>query len=456
MNMPDFQFDILGGGIAGLSVGYFARKQNLPFTIYEASSQAGGNAVTFRFGDFLFDSGAHRLHDKDNLSTTEVQSLLGNKLKRIHAPSQIHDRGKWIDFPLSPWNLLKRLGPYVFVKAGMEVLGTKFGRRAPGDSFESFALNTYGRVISERFLLNYSEKLWGRPCCELSPRISGKRLEGLNLKTFFIETLLGERSKTRHLDGAFFYPEHGIGMIAESMATFCGPENLRTRSTITRLFHQGDAITDIEINGTTRHAAGHVVSTIPLDHFVSILDPAPPAEILRLAAGLRYRHVILTAFVVRKERLGRNASTYFPGKEFPFTRIYEPKQRSPHMSPGNTTLLVAEIACDQDDPCWTMSDTDLRAMVEPHLVKIGWCTQRELGEMTSRRMPHAYPVQSLNVEASVQKIHTYCSGFSNLQISGRNGCFSYIHIHDLLRMAREIVSHCAPPPQRAHYGSEHS
>lgn len=185
MHPNSIHLDILGGGIAGLAVGYFAKKQHLPFTIYEASETIGGNAITFRHEDFLFDSGAHRLHDKDASATMEVQQLLGTALKRINAPSQIHDRGKWIDFPLSPWNLLKRLGPLVFTMAGLEVIGTKIGRPVPGNSFESFALNTYGRTISERFLLNYSAKLWGRPCRELSPRISGKRLEGLNLKTFF-------------------------------------------------------------------------------------------------------------------------------------------------------------------------------------------------------------------------------------------------------------------------------
>jgi len=440
MNSERIQLDILGGGVAGLSVGYFARKHNLPFTVYEASPNPGGNAVTFQVGDYLFDSGAHRLHDKDSFSTTEIQTLLGPALKRIHAPSQIHDRGNWIDFPLSPWNLLKRLGPHVFVKAGFEVIGTKFGPRAPGGSFESFALNTYGRTIAERFLLNYSEKLWGRPCHELSPRISGKRLEGLNLKTFFIETLLGERSKTKHLDGAFLYPDHGIGMIADGMAKFCGPGNVRTQSSITRVLHREGRITEIEINGATRHKAGHVVTTIPLDLFIGMLDPAPPAEIQRLASALRYRHVVLTAFVVHKPRLGRNASTYFPAKEFPFTRIYEPKQRSPRMSPSDTTMLVAEIACDTNDPIWSMSEEELRALVEPHLLRIGWCSKQELGDMTARRMPHAYPVQSLDVETSVRRIHDYCAGFANLEISGRNGCFSYIHLHDLLRLAREIVA----------------
>ena len=37
----------------------------------------GGNAITFRHGAFLFDSGAHRLHDKYPDVTRDLQALLG-------------------------------------------------------------------------------------------------------------------------------------------------------------------------------------------------------------------------------------------------------------------------------------------------------------------------------------------------------------------------------------------
>lgn len=256
----------------------------------------------------------------------------------------------------------------------------------------------------------------------------------------FIETLLGERSKIKHLDGAFLYPDYGIGMIAEKMAEYCGRHNIHVNTPITRIHHDGTTITHIESNGSGPRQVSHLVSTIPLDIFLRSLVPAPPEEILNLAKTLTYRNVILTAFTIHKKFLSRNASTYFPSSEFPFSRIYEPKQRSPHMAPSDKTSLVAEISCAENDPIWTMPDAELRALVEPHLLKVGWCTKQELGAMVAHRMPHAYPVQDIHVENTVHKLHSYCSGFSNLQISGRNGRFSYIHIHDLIRLAREVVA----------------
>ena len=52
---------VLGGGPAGLSIGYYAKKKGIPFTIYEASDCIGGNSTTLRHGDFLYDSGASLL-----------------------------------------------------------------------------------------------------------------------------------------------------------------------------------------------------------------------------------------------------------------------------------------------------------------------------------------------------------------------------------------------------------
>ncbi len=50
MGTEPTRFTILGGGIAGLAVGYFAKESDIPFTIYVASGRLGGNATTFRRG----------------------------------------------------------------------------------------------------------------------------------------------------------------------------------------------------------------------------------------------------------------------------------------------------------------------------------------------------------------------------------------------------------------------
>ncbi|HEY9844649.1 MAG TPA: NAD(P)-binding protein, partial [Candidatus Caenarcaniphilales bacterium] len=160
------QITILGGGPAGLAAGYYAKKNTLPFVIFEASNLTGGHCVTLRNQDFYYDSGAHRFHDQDAEATAEIKHLLKNDLTKIRVPSQIFYQGKLIDFPLSPLNLTQNLGLYASARAALELIGSRCKGKAPEETFESFALFTYGKTIANQFLLNYSEKLWGVRCSQ--------------------------------------------------------------------------------------------------------------------------------------------------------------------------------------------------------------------------------------------------------------------------------------------------
>ena len=169
---------ILGGGPAGLSAGYFARKRGLPFEIFEARDAVGGNAVTFEHRGFLIDSGAHCLRDRDAETTAEIRDLLGDDLVEIALPSQIHHRGKLIDIPLSPLGVLTKLGLAATGSAVRAFVRARLRREGGERSFRAAAVRGCGEVIATRFLLNYSEKLWGLPPERLSPVVSGERSAG--------------------------------------------------------------------------------------------------------------------------------------------------------------------------------------------------------------------------------------------------------------------------------------
>ena len=431
---------VLAGGPAGLAVGYYARKHGLSFAIYEANSRVGGNCITLSQGDFRFDSGAHRLHDKDEEVTQEVKILLGDELHRVSAPSQIFFRGRYIDFPLSPLDLLKNIGPFEFSRAGLAFLNARVNKSELDGSFESLALYRYGRSIAEKFLLNYSEKLWGLPCHQLSPNISGKRLKGLDLRTFLIEATLGKLAKTQHLDGSFYYPKMGYGRIVERMEEFCGPENIRLNHRINRVLHDGKRIQAIGIQGSDRpFRVMQVVSTLPLSLLVRSLDPPPPKSILQLANSLRYRHLRLVALFLNKPAVNGNATVYFPEKAFPFTRIYEPRNRSPYMSPAGKTSLVVEIPCHREDAIWGLENAELIDLVTQKLVEIGWIKAEEVIDSWCGRLNFAYPILELGFEDKVAQIMDWLDRFDNLRLSGRNGKFAYTHLHDMMRFGKAIV-----------------
>lgn len=437
---------ILGGGLAGLAVGYYAAKKNIPFRIFEANDRTGGNCVTFQYKDFLFDSGAHRIHDKDPEITSEFKHLFGDDLKKVEAPSQIYHNGKFINFPLSPLNVMKNLGIMNSFRALLELALSRIKKSSPNQNFEKFALQTYGNTIAERFLLSYSEKLWGIPCDRLSPHIAGKRLKGLDVKTLFMETIFGRKKETRHVEGAFYYPKRGIGAIANRLEELCGKENIRTNSKISRIFHNHSRILAIEVNNREKVPIKDLVSTLPLNVFVQKMEPEPPGDILDMVKDLAFRNLILAAFFLDKKEVTKNASIYFPDRLIPFTRIYEPKNRSEDMSPPQKTSLIVEIPCSYVDKFWSMEDDRLIPMIRSHLFKIGWIKEQDILGTSVNRLGFAYPVLELDHMDKVEKIHAYLQGFDNLMVSGRNGRFVYAWIHDMIRFGRDIIDEYHSPP----------
>jgi len=446
---------VLGGGPAGLAVGYFARKKGLPCTVFEAGPRIGGNCRTLRHGEFRYDSGAHRLHDQDCEVTRELKSLMGDELRDLHVPSLIFSEGKFIDFPLSPLNLGRSLGPITFGRAGLEVLGARLRARGAVADFESFALRTYGPTLARRLLLNYSEKLWGAPGRQLSLRVAGKRMKGLTLKTFIKEAIHGHAAKTEHLDGGFCYPRHGIGAICDALGAACGPRSIRRNSRITGVRHERGRIVAVEVNRSqTVPVPGQVVSALPLDRFLGMMTPSPPSDLLSTASALHYRHVVLLAAFLNRATVTDAATLYFPGSEFPFTRVYEPRNRSPELSPPGKTSLVIEIPCKVKDPVWAMGEDELAGRVLPMLIRIGLMEEAEVMDYTLARMSCAYPVLEVGFEDKLGRVLDYLGRFENLSLSGRCGRFAYLHLHDLMRSGKEIVDELEtprlPPPLGGH------
>ena len=269
---------ILGGGIAGLSAAYFLKNSRIPVTVLDALEGPGGNCRTIDVDGFSFDTGAHRIHDKDPEITLQIKKLMGSSLKRVNAPSRIFDNGRLLSFPIEPRDVFTRMNPSFTIRAGMDLLRSRNGRTAE-KNFENFAVRSYGRSMAERFLLNYSRKLWGMPCHELSQEISGERLKNMTLATL-IRNLFSKRHAERaHYEGEFYYPEGGIGRLPGALAARIGPESILLGHRVTDIFHNGSRIERIQLMGNGSMDVRQVVSTLPVTDLVAMMRPAPPEMI---------------------------------------------------------------------------------------------------------------------------------------------------------------------------------
>jgi len=433
------QVSILGGGPAGLAVAYYAHRADVPFQLFEASSEIGGMCRTLRCGEHLYDRGAHRFHDRDPEITRDVLELMGSELTRVHAPSAIWDGGRFIDFPPTPLNVMFAYG---FREAGricLDLLRSGLKRRRPIATFEDFAVRRFGRTLARRILLNYSAKLWGLPTDRLSPDVATRRLQGMTLRSLFQE-LLFPGAKAEHIDGSFLYPRLGYGQIAEALAAALPAGSIRTGRAVSRLDIEGAAVRSIRFaDGATEGVPDRVVSTLPLPVLVTLLGDSVPEPVRAAASRLRFRHVRLLFVRLRVPRFSEKASIYIPDPAFRVSRIYEPKNRSAAMAPASETSAVAEVPCFSGDDVERLEPDALARLVVRELADLRLLDPRDVIETRHHFVPNAYPVYTRGYAEDVARVLDCLRRFSNLETVGRAGRFVYSHLHDQLRFGKDYV-----------------
>jgi protoporphyrinogen oxidase len=265
--------------------------------------------------------------------------------------------------------------------------------------------------------------------------VAGRRLKGLDLAAIFPR--FGRPAS--HLEGAFYYPDRGYGRICDRLAEEAGLEHIHTSSPVTQISHNGRRITRVELGHHTQLDVSAVCSTLPADLALRLLRPTPDAALLETSSTLRFRSVILVALFLNRPSVTTSASLYFPDPAVPFTRVVEPRNRSAAMAPEGQTSLIAEIPCFLNDARWVATDEALVEQVISALAGYGLVGATDVLGSEVRRISHAYPVLEAGAEEKVRRVIGYFDRFENMVVTGRNGRFTYRHLHDMMRFGVEAV-----------------
>lgn len=429
---------ILGGGPAGVSLAFYAQRMGLDFRLLEKDSQLGGLCQTLQAGEHCYDTGAHRFHDRHPHVTRDLEKILGDSLHLVDRPSKVWLDNRLLEFPPTPLNMLFSLGMAQVGRIGLDLIRAR-SRDSEVVSFADYATRQFGRTLAEKFLLNYTAKVWGLPSDELSPAVATRRLSGMKIRSLLVE-LLAPARRTKHLDGNFLYPKGGYGKIVQALAGELPEEKVSTDEEVVGFSIRGNRVEEIHLGtGDSLEVPGSIVSTIPLTILIRFLRDHIDDEILELARSLRFRDIRLIFLRLNLSRFSENASIYIPDPDVMISRIYEPKNRCESMSPVEETSLVAEIPCYPEDEKGQLSDEALYKSVVSDLSRLGLVEADKILEWKHHWLPNAYPVYSIDFSEKVDRLLKALSPFQNLNTLGRNGLFFYSHLHDQMHFAQEFI-----------------
>src|SRR3989338_11099146 len=160
-------------------------------------------------------------------------------------------------------------------------------------SFEDYVVTQFGRTLAEFNMLNYTEKIWGIPCKEISIDWALQRIGGLSIWSTLKKALF-KKGGPKTLVDEFYYPSTGSGLIYETIKKRIEEKGnmVLTSSEPVKIRWKGKKVTGIDVRTPKEeipYEPSATVCSIPITEAVKLFDPPAPAGILQAAKSLRFR-----------------------------------------------------------------------------------------------------------------------------------------------------------------------
>jgi protoporphyrinogen oxidase len=479
---------IIGAGPAGLTAAWelLARTEIRPLVL-EATGHLGGISKTVNYKGNRIDIGGHRFFSKservmqwwydvlplqgrparDDIAHGRAVPLSNqpgapdpettdNVLLVRERVSRILFLRKFFDYPLSlRLSTLAGLGATRTARIGLSYAKSCAFRVRPEKSLEDFLVNRFGRELYATFFRDYTEKVWGVPCDRIAPEWGMQRIKGLSIRRAVADAarhiLARGKSDAREdtetsLIRQFLYPKLGPGQLWTEVARRVEARGgeVRLHQTVTGLTAVGERITavtvrDEQTGATSRIEADYFLSTMPVKDLVLGLEPAAPAEVREVAAGLVYRDFItvgllLDRLTVRNKAKDSNGDgtglipdcwVYIQEPDVKVGRIQIFNNWSPYLVADPAKVWIGlEYFCNEGDGLWRMPDGSFADFAIGELEKIGFARRVDVRDSTVLRTPKTYPAY-FGTYDRFDVIRQYANGFENLFLVGRNGMHRY-------------------------------
>ena len=426
---------ILGAGPAGLATGHEITANGGSTTVLERNSFVGGLCRTVQADGYRFDLGGHRWFTKNEALNDWFRRLMEGELVMVDRISRIYYDGKYFFYPIRFSDLFRKTGPLTILHAGVAFLWAVFRQAVfsrPVENMQQAYCAQFGKKLYEMFFRQYTEKVWGRSCEDLSADWVSQRSKGLSIWSVIREALVGNKDQLTSLIDEFMYPQYGYVRVPERMAEDIREwgGNILLDTTVTRIIYHGP--NDLEVfyrrDDEVHSIRGtDVVSTIPLGVLARILEPACDAQVEAAARGLEFRDLITVNLMLHCRQISKDTWLYIQDSDILFGRMHEPKNWSSDMVPDDDhTSLVLECFCTHGDATWNLSDAEIQQRCVRDLVdKLKFIKEEDVEGATIIRTRETYPIYDMEYAKKIAVIHEFLEPLKGVHIVGRGGTFRY-------------------------------
>jgi protoporphyrinogen oxidase len=483
---------IIGAGPAGLTAAYelMERTDILPI-ILEQSNDIGGISKTINYKGNRIDLGGHRFFSKSDRVMQWWQRILPlqgapskddllldiayhgrrrkitlsengpdpEKVDRVMLVrkrlSRIFFLRRFFNYPVSlSLDTLKNLGFIKVIRIAFSYLYVRVVAPVREErTLEDFFIKRFGKELYTTFFEDYTEKVWGVPCNQISAEWGAQRIKGLSFTKAVTHALrrlvpkrhsLEQKNTETTLIEQFLYPKHGPGQMWEEVA-----RAVKDRGAQVHLNHQvvginqnqerieSVTVKDVERGTLTTIAGDYFFSTMAIKDLASCMNGPVPSDVRATAQGLVYRDFLTVGLLLKKLKIKNETNIptvndivpdnwiYVQERDVKVGRLQIFNNWSPYMVHDlNTVWMGLEYFCNEGDEVWRRTDAELKDFAIDELVKIGLANREDVLDGTVIRMPKTYPAYFGSYK-DFHIVRKYLDHFENLFLIGRNGMHRY-------------------------------
>ena len=418
---------ILGAGPIGLISGWLLSKNNWQVEIFEKNSLVGGMCRSWKWDNFILDTGPHIFHTPDKNLWKFWKKNFGHLLieGKYWAKNTYNDDFKnFYDYPLS-FDSIKKFPKNYRSKILAELKNLEKNKSKKTRNFEEHVKAQVGATLTKMFFKNYPQKVWGIETNKMTAEWAPKRIK---FRDKILPFFHGEFTAVGQFGTGSIYE-----FIKEKIIKYGG-----------KIYLNHQAINFEKKENFIKKIIFKNKRKIHLDKETIIISSLPltiTSKLLGFNSNLKFRGVRTVYISVAKNRILPKFCNwiYYSSTNIIFHRISEHKTMSKFVSPKNKSYLSAEISYSKGDKVEKLKFLEIKKIVEKDLIKVGLVKKNEILNYSENKEDFVYPVQFTDYKYELSKTIANISRFRQIYSLGTGGEFNYADSQILFHKTMDLV-----------------